>query len=129
MGILVYHWWLLWLLSANLLMQNTRLNNLFDANAKNLGQFFSNPWRRISLLLMSFLIGSFMGTVVATTAGQQARIDILIAAFITILTEIASKIFYNLSPQQQRILWIESLNYFKVGFIYSMYVEAFKLGS
>ena len=110
-------------------MQNTRLNNLFDANAKNLGQFFSNPWRRISLLLMSFLIGSFMGTVVATTAGQQARIDILIAAFITILTEIASKIFYNLSPQQQRILWIESLNYFKVGFIYSMYVDAFKLGS
>ena len=110
-------------------MQNTRLNNLFDAIARNLGQWFTNPWRRISLLLMSFLIGSFMGTVIATTAGQQARIDIIIAAVITIITEVGSKIFYTLKPQQQRILWIESLNYFKVGFIYSMYVEAFKLGS
>ena len=110
-------------------MQNTRLNNLFDAIARNLGQWFTNPWRRISLLLMSFLIGSFMGTVIATTAGQQARIDIIIAAFITIITEVGSKIFYTLKSQQQRILWIESLNYFKVGFIYSMYVEAFKLGS
>lgn len=110
-------------------MQNTRLNNLFDAISRNLGQWFINPWRRMSLLIMSFLVGIFMGTVVATTAGQQESIDIVIAAIIAVITEIGSKIFYSLKPQQKQILWIESLNYFKVGFIYSMYIEAFKLGS
>ena len=63
-------------------MQNTRLNNLFDAISRNLGQWFINPWRRISLLIMSFLVGIFMSTVVATTAGQQESIDIVIAALL-----------------------------------------------
>ncbi|MDJ0677090.1 MAG: DUF565 domain-containing protein [Calothrix sp. MO_167.B42] len=110
-------------------MQNTRLNNLFDAIARNMGQWFLNPWRRISLGIVSFLFGFFMGTAVATTAGQQARLDIWIAAILVIMTEVGSKIIYTRSPQQQRILWVESLNYFKVGFIYSLYVEALKLGS
>jgi len=110
-------------------MQNTRLNNLFDAIARNTAQWFLNPWRRISLCIVNFLFGFFMGTAVATTAGQQARLDIWIAAILVIMTEVGSKIIYSRSPQQQRILWVESLNYFKVGLIYSLYVEALKLGS
>lgn len=110
-------------------MQNTRLNNLFDAIARNVGQWFLNPWRRISLLVMSFLFGFFMGTAFATTAGQQAKLDIWIAAVLVIITELSSKIIYSRSTEQQRTLWVEFLNYFKVGLIYSLYIEAFKLGS
>jgi hypothetical protein len=110
-------------------MQNTRLNNLFDAIALNIGQWFLNPWRRISLLLMSFLFGSFMGTAIATTTGQQARIDIFVAAILVVITEVTSKLVYSRPSQQQRILWIESLNLFKVGVMYNLFIEAFKLGS
>jgi hypothetical protein len=74
-------------------MQNTRLNNLFDAIARQLEQWFLNPWRRLSLLLLSFLFGFFLGTAVSTTAGQKAELDIVIAAFLVFLTEVTSRIF------------------------------------
>jgi hypothetical protein len=110
-------------------MQNTRLNNLFDTIANSLGQWFANPWRRISLLLISFLFGFFLGSAVSTTAGQRAELDIVVAAFLVILTEITSRIFYSRSFFAPKALWVDALNYLKVGFIYSLFLEAFKLGS
>ncbi len=110
-------------------MQNTRLNNLFDAIATRLGQWFLNPWRRLSLLLISFLFGFFLGNAVSTTAGQEGVLDIVVAAFLVLLTEITSRIFYSRSFLERRSLLVDSLNLLKVGFIYSLFLEAFKLGS
>ncbi len=110
-------------------MQNTRLNNLFDAIARRLGEWFVNPWRRLSLLVISFLFGFFLGTVVSTTAGQKADWDIVVAAFLVFLTEISSRIFYSRSFLSKRSLWVEVLNLLKVGFTYSLFIEALKLGS
>ncbi|MBN3871168.1 MAG: DUF565 domain-containing protein [Nostoc sp.] len=110
-------------------MQNTRLNNLFDAIATRLGQWFLNPWRRLSLLIISFLFGFFLGNAVSTTSGQEGVLDIVVAAFLVLLTEITSRIFYSRSFLSRRSLLIDSLNLLKVGFIYSLFLEAFKLGS
>ncbi|HLP91293.1 MAG TPA: DUF565 domain-containing protein [Nostocaceae cyanobacterium] len=110
-------------------MQNTRLNNLLDTVAQNTNQWFLNPWRRFSLLLISFLLGFFLGSAISTTAGQRAELDIVIAAFLVILTEVASKIFYSRSFFARKALWVDVINYLKVGFIYSLFLEAFKLGS
>ncbi|PHM11453.1 DUF565 domain-containing protein [Nostoc sp. 'Peltigera malacea cyanobiont' DB3992] len=110
-------------------MQNTRLNNLFDAIATRSGQWFLNPWRRLSLLIISFLFGFFLGNAVSTTAGQEGVLDIVVAAFLVLLTEITSRIFYSRSFLERRSLLIDSLNLLKVGFIYSLFLEAFKLGS
>lgn len=70
-----------------------------------------------------------MGTVAATSAGQRAVLDVVVAAFLVFLTEISSRIVYRRPPKERRKLWVESLNLFKVGFIYSLFIEAFKLGS
>ncbi|MBD2664628.1 hypothetical protein B6N60_01976 [Richelia sinica FACHB-800] len=110
-------------------MQNTRLNNLLDTAARSLSQWFVNPWRRFSLLLISFLFGFFLGSAVSTTAGQKAELDIFAAAFLVLLTEITSRLFYSRSFFAKQALWVEALNYLKVGFIYSLFLEAFKLGS
>lgn len=110
-------------------MQNTRLNNLFDAIARNLGLWFLNPWRRLSLLVISFLFGFFLGTAISTIAGQRGTLDIMIAGFLVVLTEVTSRIFYSRSFFAKRELWVESLNLLKVGFTYSLFIEAFKLGS
>lgn len=110
-------------------MQNTRINNLFDAIANSLSRLFLNPWRRLSLLIISFLFGTFLGTAVSTTAGQKAELDIVVAAFLVFLTEVTSRIFYRRGFFAKRALWVESLNILKVGFIYSLFIEAFKLGS
>lgn len=110
-------------------MQNTRLNNLFDAIATRLGQWFLNPWRRLSLLIISFLFGFFLANVISTTAGQRGVLDILIAGFLVVLTEVTSRIFYSPRFLERRSLLVDSLNLLKVGFIYSLFLEAFKLGS
>jgi hypothetical protein len=110
-------------------MQNTRLNNLLDTIAKNLGQWFINPWRRFSLLVISFFFGFFLGTVVSTTSGQKSELDVVVAAFLVLLTETTSRIFYSQSFLVKQPLWVASLNFLKVGFIYSLFIEALKLGS
>jgi hypothetical protein len=110
-------------------MQNTRLNNLLDTIARSLGQWFVNPWRRFSLLLICWLFGFFLGSAVSTTAGQKGELDIVVAAFLVLLTEITSRIFYSRNFFARQAIWVESLNLLKIGFIYSLFLEAFKLGS
>jgi hypothetical protein len=110
-------------------MQNTRLNSLLETIARSLSQWFLNPWRRLSVLLISFLFGFFLGSAVSTTTGQRAELDIVVAAFLVLLTEITSRIFYSRSFFARQAFWVETLNYLKVGFIYSLFLEAFKLGS
>lgn len=110
-------------------MQNTRLTNLFDTVAGRLGQWFLNPWRRLSLILISFFFGFFLGTAISTIAGQRGALDIVIASILVVLTEVTSRIFYSRRFLGKPSLLVESLNVLKVGFIYSMFVESFKLGS
>jgi Protein of unknown function (DUF565) len=110
-------------------MQNTRINNLFDTIARRLREWFLNPWRRLSLLMISFLFGFFLGTAISTIAGQRGTWDIVISGFLVVLTEVTSRIFYSKRFLAKRSLWLESLNLLKVGFTYSLFIEAFKLGS
>ncbi|MEM7556469.1 MAG: DUF565 domain-containing protein [Cyanobacteria bacterium P01_A01_bin.84] len=110
-------------------MQNTRLNSLFGTIANRARQWFFNPWRRISLLIICFLSGFFLGTAISTIAGQDGTMDIAIAAILVVFTEAASRIFYRRSWVERRALWVELLNSLKIGFTYSLFVEAFKLGS
>ncbi len=112
-------------------MQNTRLNLLLNSLSSQLRQFFLNPWRKIALLLISLLVGIFMGVVIVTSAGQRGRLDILVAAVLLILTETISWFAYrnvsqNRSPNSS---FFEFLNVFKIGVIYSLYIQAFILGS
>ncbi|XTZ10478.1 MAG: DUF565 domain-containing protein [cyanobacterium endosymbiont of Rhopalodia yunnanensis] len=110
-------------------MQKTRLNTLFDNTQTRLNQLFINPWRRISLSLMGLLFGFFVGQAVSTTAGQEAYWDITIAGFLIFFTETISRVAYSQIQQFKKKLWLEILNIFKIGFVYSLYFEALKLAS
>ncbi|EKE98558.1 MULTISPECIES: DUF565 domain-containing protein [unclassified Tolypothrix] len=110
-------------------MQNTRINNLVDATTRQIGLWFVNPWRRLSLLIICFLFGFFLGSAISTSAGQKAELDIWVAAVLVVLTEVSSRIFYSGNFFLRRSLWVEALNFLKVGFTYSLFLEAFKLGS
>jgi hypothetical protein len=107
---------------------------------------FSNPWRRIALILIGFLSGVFLGSVIITTAGQDASLDIYGAALLLLFTEIVNNLFYGRIRRQpleetvareqarqqqrrERSLFLDVLNVFKLGLTYSLFLEAFKLGS
>jgi hypothetical protein len=113
-------------------MQQTRLSTLFSSTASQFRRWVFNPWRRISLVIIGLLFGNFFGVEIAAVTGQLAEQDILIAAILVIFTEIISRLIYRRSPQyrgQPNNLLLELLNALKIGMTYSLFVEAFKLGS
>jgi hypothetical protein len=111
-------------------MQNTRLNQLFDIFLARLGQWLQNPWRRISVLVISLLFGTFLGIAISTIAGQEASWDISVAFILLLLTELISVLAYRRrSRDSNKSIWIESLNALKIGLSYSLFLLAFLLGS
>ncbi|MBE9044731.1 DUF565 domain-containing protein [Pleurocapsales cyanobacterium LEGE 10410] len=117
-------------------MQRTRLNSLADNTGARLEILFSNPWRRIALSLISILLGFFMGSAIVTTAGQDAVWDVPAAIVLLTCTELASKFVYSRRNRQsatslpvRRSLYLDVFNLFKIGLTYSLFLEAFKLGS
>lgn len=112
-------------------MQRTRLSTLFNTAENRLAQFTDNPWRRVSLSIISLFFGFFIGAAISTIAGQRSILDIVGAALVVLFTEAISSLFYTRIPfrRNQRALWLDLLNVFKVGVMYSLFLEAFKLGS
>lgn len=107
-------------------MQNTRLTQLLTASTSRLGQWFRQPWRRLSAQIISLLAGFFLGSVLSTTAGQAAQWDISVAGITILTTELISRwVYANKATSLDR----EILNCLKIGTTYSLFLEAFKLGS
>jgi hypothetical protein len=127
-------------------MQNTRLSNLLGFVAINTRVLFANPWRRLAVWLIALLLGNGLGSVVTVIAGQAAQWDIGAAIMILVGTETVNWLNYRRPQFWQRRrsnggesiageianlgnFGLDLLNGFKVGLVYSLFVEAFKLGS
>ena len=115
-------------------MQRTRLNLLVDQTVTRIDIFFVNPWRRIALILISFLFGVFMGSAVPTTAGQTASWDLIIAGLLMIFTETISIFIYGYrkkkaTEESKNKIFLFVLNSFKIGLTFSLYLEALKLAT
>ena len=117
-------------------MQNTRLNNLVNLFLTQLSQWLANPWRYFSVILISLLLGVFLGSAIPTTAGQAADWDIVAAGVLLLFTEGVSWFIYRRRRQllsaesvPRRGVFLQMVNALKIGLTYSMFVEAFKIGS
>lgn len=110
-------------------MQNTRLNRLLDITLEQLRNQLRNPWRRLSVLCISVLLGNFLATVFTTVAGQLARQDTVAAIVVILLVELINRLYYRPARRPTFSLGWEALNGLKLGFTYALFVEAFKLGS
>ncbi|MEG3920115.1 DUF565 domain-containing protein [Microcoleus sp. T3_A4] len=110
-------------------MQNTRINRLIDVLGDRFRGWLNNPWRRISLLLISLLFGTFLGTAISTIAGQSADWDIIAAGLLVLLTEFANWLVYARLRPVAGSFSVDMLNALKIGITYNLFVEAFKLGS
>ncbi len=117
-------------------MQRTRLSTLIDDLGNQLILWLVNPWRRMSLMLISLLLGYFFAVSLASIAGQSAVQDTVASAFVVVAAELTSSLVYSRrwrDPERLRKvpkpLWIDCANSAKIGAIYAFCVEAFKLGS
>ncbi len=110
-------------------MQNTRLSSLLGNIVNQADQFRRNPWRRLSLLAIALLFGIYLGTAIASTAGQTASLDVVVAALVLLFTEALSLAFYSGRWNFRQSILGESLNTLKFGLIYGLLIIAFILGS
>ena len=121
-------------------MQNTRLNTLINRVGNQFTQWYENPWRRLSLIIISLLFGNFLASAIATTTGQRTDLDVFISSILLASVESISWLTYGTRFGQrqtveskiiigQRPFWIAILNSLKLGLVYGLFVEAFKLGS
>ena len=117
-------------------MQRTRLNLLLDDLGDQLRLWLINPWRRLSLVVIGLLGGYFIGVSIATVSGQAGGQDNLVALVLVILAEAVSWLVYSrrwrdpeLVRRIPKPLWLDCLNGVKLGAVYALAVEAFKLGS
>jgi hypothetical protein len=113
-------------------MQRTRLATLLESASNQFGRWIFNPWRRVSLVIIGLLFGNFFGIAVSSIAGQAAELDVVISAILLIIVEFISWLVYRRPPNpdtRRNSLFLEVVNALKIGMIYSLFVEAFKLGS
>lgn len=110
-------------------MQNTRLNTIVDTLLSRLQQWLENPWRRTSVQLLAVLFGFVIGQFIASIAGQNANLDVTMSAILLAMTEGYSWLIYRGNRKWTKTLLFSSLNWLKIGFLYCMFLEAFKLAS
>lgn len=116
-------------------MQDTRLNNLLGAITRGLGGWLQNPWRRTSVQCLAVLVGFFGASALITTAGQEAAWDLSMAGILAVFCEVVSIVVYRRWNARatdfngRSPLWLSVLNLLKLGMVYGLFLEAFKLGS
>ncbi len=110
-------------------MQNTRLTTLITRTGESIQQELKNPWRRLAVMMIALLFGIYLGTALASTAGQVGYIDIVASAIVAIASEVLSAVFYSNRWNLRKTLLGETLNALKVGVLYGLFLIAFLLGS
>lgn len=81
----------------------------------------------LSTNLISLLLGFFIATVLSTIPAQTGDSSIVAASIIVTFNEILSNLIYNSRNYTLSIL--SPIKYTKIGIVYGLFVEAFKLGS
>jgi uncharacterized membrane protein YidH (DUF202 family) len=110
-------------------MQNTRLNTLVDVTLARLDEWLKNPWRRTSIQLLAFFLGFVAGQFIASIAGQKANLDVTMAAVFLIIIESYSRLIYQSKREWNKMVFFQTINWFKIGVMYCLFLEAFKLAS
>lgn len=106
-------------------MQQTRLNNLVLALWELLVTQLRRRWYVHALRLISFLGGFFLASLISTWAGQKGIWDITVSIILLAFIEGINWLVYG----QRWITGKTSINLCKIGLLFGLAVEAFKLSS
>jgi hypothetical protein len=108
-------------------LQQTRLERGLARSLARLERWATNPWRRLSLLLLvllsSFVIGGSLGTV----AGTEDVLDQLAALVVVALLELAARSRGRLLRREGDRLTLQLLDMGRMGVLYGLLLDGFKL--
>ncbi len=109
-------------------MQQTRFNNFQKSIGTNLSSSILGPWNRRSIGIITLLIGYYLGSNLTVyflqKVGQRPLVVISMVLFIEILIRLRSTVKSSTWP----IYWL-AIDNMRIGSVYAVVLEAFKLGS
>ena len=106
-------------------LQSTRLQNNVGQAIQRLDQWALNPWRRLSLLALSGLIGFLIGSAITSVAGVLGQMDPVAALVVVLATELTVRRRRSSEPSLK--LPQQLLDFGRIGFLYGLFLEGFKL--
>ena len=106
-------------------LQSTRLQTNVGAALQRLDRWARNPWRRISLLALAGLIGFLIGSSITSVAGVLGQMDPVAALVVVLGTELTIRRRRSSEPSLK--LPQQLLDLGRIGFLYGLFLEGFKL--
>ena len=106
-------------------LQSTRLQTNVGAALQRLDRWARNPWRRFSLLALTGLLGFFIGSAITSVAGVLGQMDPVAALVVVLGTELTIRRRRSSEPSLK--LPQQLLDLGRIGFLYGLFLEGFKL--
>ena len=106
-------------------LQSTRLQTNVGAALQRLDRWAGNPWRRFSLLALAGLIGFLIGSAITSVAGVLGQMDPVAALVVVLGTELTIRRRRSSEPSLK--LPQQLLDLGRIGFLYGLFLEGFKL--
>ena len=107
--------------------QQTRFQtSIAEANAR-LQDWAINPWRRVSLLLLTLLISFVIGVGLGTISGALDLMDLVGAVICLAVLELSIRTRRSLRQGDRHQLLLNLVDMARVGLLYGLLLEGFKL--
>jgi hypothetical protein len=109
-------------------MLKTRLEIFTNILQKCMWNMCHKRLGSLSFNLLNILLGFFVATALSTIPGQTGDWGVIAAALMVTFYEIASQFIYSRVNSESHKLK-KQVNSVKIGILYGLFVDAFKLGS
>jgi hypothetical protein len=107
--------------------QRTRFQRQVSGCGERLAEWATNPWRRLSLLLIVLLIGFVVGGGLGSITGALSYIDQVGALVCVLVIEAAARLRAPLLRRSGDRLGLQLLDMARVGVLYGLLLDGFKL--
>lgn len=109
----------------------TRLKRIIQSGSENFVSRFKRSRKNFPTKIFLLLLGYYSANALATVLGQTGDWDVLAAGILVALIEGIGYLMYRMPPflgEQGKEL-VTLVNFYKSGFSFGLFVDAFKLGS
>ena len=107
--------------------QQTRFQITIAEAGSRLPRWSSNPWRRLSLLLVVLLISFVIGVGLGTITGALDQMDLIAAMVCVVVLEISVRTRRALREGASDRLLVQLVEMARIGLLYGLLLEGFKL--
>ena len=107
--------------------QNTRFQTSIAEAGSRLGDWTLNPWRKLSLLLLIFLLSFLIGVGLGSITGALDLLDLVAAVICVLVLELSIRARGVLRRGERGRLPLHLVDMARMGLLYGLLLEGFKL--